>query len=153
MKRILCIVCSSLIILSCNTEQTKTTETRHNFEKDKSTLYVITIFNPKLESKQVAKLDELPPVKKDEIRSVTANYFNISLNELPDKSGYLAQRNVIEPTSNVINSNIEYICDWCGAKTIFKTTAGFLSFMLARGYELARQTENIHGKDYVFNKI
>ena len=73
------------MIFSCNTEQTKTTETRHNFEKDKSTLYVITIFNPKLESKQVAKLDELPPVKKDEIRSVTANYFNISLNELQDK--------------------------------------------------------------------
>jgi len=65
----------------------------------------------------------------------------------------LAQRNVTEPTSNLINSKIEYICDWCGAKTIFKTTAGFLSFMSARGYELARQTENIHGKDYVFNKI
>jgi hypothetical protein len=75
------------------------------------------------------------------------------LNELANGSGYLAQRNVTEPTSDLRNSKIEYICDWCGATTTFKTAEGFLNFMSARGYKLTSQTENIHGKDYIFNKI
>ena len=153
MKRIVFIFCSALIVVACNTKETNSKETTHDFEKDKTTLYVITINTPKPDSKQVKKLDELTPVKKDEIRSITAEHFEISLNELADGSGYLAQRNVTEPTSDTGNSKIEYICDWCGATTTFKTTAGFLNFMLARGYKLISQTENIHGIDYIFNKI
>lgn len=148
MKRILFIFCTTLIVVSCNTKQTNSKETTHDFEKDKTTLYLITINTPKLDSKQVEKLNELPPDKKDEIRTVTPDHFEISLTELANGSGYLAQRNVTEPTSEIGKSKIEYICDWCGATTTFKTTAGFLNFMSSRGYELTSQTE----KNYIFNK-
>jgi hypothetical protein len=153
MKRILFIFCSTLMVISCNTKQTNSTETTPDFEKGKTALYVMAINPPEHDSIQVKKLDELPPVKQDEIRAVTSDQFEISLNELADGSGYLAQRHVTEPTSDQGNSRIEIICDWCGATTTFKSSEGFLNFMSACGYKLTRQTENIHGKDYVFNKI
>jgi hypothetical protein len=151
MKKIVFILCSTLIVVSCNTKETNSGETTHDFGKDKTTLYLATINTPGPDEKQVKKLDELTPVKKDEIRSVTEDHFEISLNEVAN--GYMAQRNVTEPGSATGNSGIEYVSDWCGAITTFKTTAGFLSFMSARGYTLTSQTDNVHCKDYVFNKI
>ena len=163
MKRILIIICSTLIVASCNTKQTNSAETTnnfekdktttHNFEKDKTTLYVATINTTEPESKQVKNLNELPPVNKDEIRIVTTDNFEISLNELANGAGYYAVNNVTEPTAEKGSSKMEYICDWCGATTEFKTTAGFINFMATRGYKLVSQTDHIHSKDYKFNKI
>jgi hypothetical protein len=146
MKKVLSLLCSALIMISCNKKQTGATETTHDFEKDKTTLYITTINTPEPGAEPITKLDQLPPVKKDEITSVTANHLEISLNELPDGSGFLARRK--EPTSG-----IGYICDWCGALTTFKTKEGFLSFMSARGYKPVTPAENTTGKDYAFSKI
>ena len=146
MKRIVFILCSTLIVTESNSKQPEATQTTHNFEKDQTLIYVITINTPKPDSKQVEKLDQLTPVKKDEIKIVTSERFEISLIELVDGTGYRAQRNVTTITG------MEYICDCCGAITLYKTTARFLNFMSSRGYQLTCQMEHIHGIDYVFNK-
>ena len=152
MKKIVFLFCCTLMMAACNSKQTKLTDTTHDFENDKTTLYVSTIHPAAKDTMQMKDINKLPPVINDEIRTITAPHFEVSLNEMSDGAGYMAQKTA-EETSDKANMKKEFICDWCGATLTFKTTAGFLDFMKARGYKLACQTEGTHRIDYKFDKI
>ncbi len=158
MKKIIFLLCTAMIAVACNTPPTPTDPnptdpSYHNFENDKTTLYLATNITTKPDSNKVENLTELTAVKKDEVKTITSARFEISLNKTDDSTGYMAQRKVTTSTANAAITKTEYICDWCGAASLFKTQEGFINFMSSRGYKLNSQTENANGTDYIFDKI
>ena len=153
MKKILSIFCSTILVISCTTKQAEpdSKATAHNFEMDKTTLYVVTVNSPEPDSNKVKDLSELPPVKKDDIRQVKEDSLKGSINK-SDGSGFIALGMITGESSDQRNSKIGYICDWCGWKIKFMSPEGFLDYMSARGYKVATQTENNDSRQYVFQK-
>ncbi len=146
MKSIVYIFCAAIIASSCNTQQSDVTE---NVEPG---LYVVSITSTKLDSTQLANLNGLTS-NKDEIKKISTTRFEITLKELSNGSGFLAERNITKPSSETLSSTTEYICDHCGGKMTFATTNKFLDFMSERGYFVTNQTKNGQGFDYTFGKI
>ncbi len=137
MKKILSAYCILFVIVSCGHKE-KDPDMYPNLAEKNKLLYIQRTDIDPSDSNQI---------ENRKVEEVTAASFEINLERSGDDSRFIAQRN-----DTSFGAKRIYICDWCGAAMTFQTTACFLKFMSAKGYERYDQKKSIKGMDYKFNK-